>query len=109
MRVHGEVSYALQHGEGLAGVVSVWSVPYSAAMCRGTVEEVEADGMPTLTGLSLHVGNLQRPLELPDAVENLQWQLAWSKAHRYCEAELLERFAADCQERYWSQCESAAA
>ncbi len=109
MRVNGEISYQLDHGEGLAGVSSVWSVPYSAVLRRGVVEEVEADGMPTLTGLALRVGNLQRPLDFPSTDEQFQWQLVWIKESKYCAAELAELFAADCLEKYWGRIEGVAA
>ncbi len=109
MRVHGEITYQLSHGEGLSGVISLWSVPYSASLRRGVVEEVEADGMPTLTGLTLKVGNCQRPLDFPGTDEQFQWQLAWIKESKYCAAELLALFAADCLEKYWDRIEGVAA
>ena len=109
MRVTGEVAYQLQHGEGAAGVVSVWQVPYSAELRRGVVEEAEPDGMPRLTGLFLSVGNLQRPLELPGTDERLQWQLAWVRESKFCNDELAGLFADDCLERYWAGLERIAA
>ena len=101
MRHTGYIHYQLEFGEGQVGVISTWSVPYSAFSRRGIVEEVEADGMPTLTGLELKVGQTRRTLELPGPDEQFEWQLAWIKQTKHCDAELLERFTNDCLERHW--------
>lgn len=109
MRINGRIHYELEHGEGAAGVISLWSVPYSAWMRRGHVVEVEADGLPALVNLTLKVGQTRRELELPTPDELRIWQDVWRRDSRYSEAELLELFAADCRARHWDQVEMRAA
>lgn len=108
-RIHRQIEFRLEHFEGLAGIVSTWSVPYTAVMTRrGVFCDIEADGMPRLLGLSLQVGSAFRDLPPPDPQELLQWQLAWVKDSRHCGDELLERFAQDLQAMHESHLERAA-
>lgn len=109
VRIADCVIYHIEHGEGAAGLVSTWSVPYSALLRRGVVEEVEADRRPVLLELNLRVGNLQRELERPSPDEQSQWQLVWDKATRHCEAELLALFMSDALAKYWDRAERLAA
>ncbi|MDB5387948.1 MAG: hypothetical protein JWM11_3594 [Planctomycetaceae bacterium] len=108
-RIHKFIDYQLEHFEGAAGVISTWSVPYTAIMLRpGVFTDIEADGMPWLLGLSLKVGNTFRDLPPPATDELRQWQLAWVKDSRHCGDELLECFAEDLQKLHESHLERAA-
>jgi hypothetical protein len=108
-RIHQQLEFQLEHFEGQAGVISTWSVPYTAIMLRrGVYSDIEPDGMPQLLGLLLKVGNCRRDLPDPDASERQQWQLAWVKDSRHCDQELLERFTDDLQSRHKQHLEYAA-
>lgn len=109
MRINGKIDYQLEHGEGLAGVISEWSVPYSAWLRRGQLEEVEADGLPALIKLTLKVGSVRRELDLPPPDELRQWQDVWRRGSRLCEAELLELFASDALASHWGHAVARAA
>jgi hypothetical protein len=107
-RIHQQLEFQLEHFEGLAGVISTWSVPYTAIMLRlGVYTDIEPDGMPQLLGLLLQVGNSRRDLPDPDASERQQWQLAWVKDSRHCDQELMERFTDDLRSRHEQHLEYA--
>ena len=108
-RIADTIIYQIEHGEGAAGVISTWSVPYSALLRRGVVEEVESDRRPVLLELTLKVGDVQRALELPGSDEQSRWQLVWDQAMRHCEVELLALFASDAVTKYWDRTERMAA
>jgi hypothetical protein len=108
-RINRWIEYQLEHFEGLAGIVSIWAVPYTAILLRrGVCTDIEPDGMPRLIGLALKVGSVTRELPMADANELLQWQLAWVRDSRHCGDELFDRFTQDLNALHESHLEKAA-